>query len=158
MKDITIKEIIQQYLEKQEDRVQPDSYKQYRDTLASFQHYLNKFGPDILSNEEEKEFDQKTTIDAGVGKSKVFTEIYGVEMLERIGWSGFLIDYVPHKIMIVTKSDVKQIARVLRNFIKWLVEKQYITQELFESTREEITDFKEYNEDGIQDRDDIDDF
>jgi hypothetical protein len=107
--NITINQIIQQYLENQEDRLQLDSYKEYRDTLKSYEFYVNQYGPEILSKEELSEFERKSSV--GTGHPKQFTEIFGIEMLDRIGWSMYLMYYVPHKILIVTKSDIKNFNR-----------------------------------------------
>ncbi len=134
----TIQDLMQEFLEKQEERLQSSSFQNYERVLNSYRIYLNRYGPNYLDKNEEAIFDGQIQM----VPNATYCSLLSWEKLGQVDFWEYLNYYIPNKV-IATRSYLRSIVTVLRKFAKWMLGKGVFDRSHYEEIRDEIGAFKE---------------
>lgn len=131
-----IKKILEEYLQEEQIRLKPRTYREYENVIELFEYCLNKYGYTYLNEEERKIFDK--LYEEG---NKEFCDLFGAE---RIGYSqiGEFLDYFLIKKEMAGKTLMKTAGRVMVKFLKWMHEKGYMNDRKYRMVNETISEVK----------------
>lgn len=133
----TITKITEYFLLEQEERLKPNSYDKYWEVLEHFTSYLNYSANLYLDESESLIYEQKF-----VDGSKEFSDIFSPEILSPYHFEEFM-DYFMIRKVYTSNSLLKAVGVVLKKYIKWLYEHQYITEDIFQESFDIIKGLKE---------------
>jgi len=133
----TIKQVFGEFLEEQEARLKPKTYRGYADAIYLFEQCLNGYAYQGLNKKDSKRFDTLYN-----EKHKEFCEVFGPD---KIGPSeiGEFLDYFMIRKVVGSKELMKTVGRVMRRFVKWMGEKGYMPEGKLEDTAELVDELKE---------------
>lgn len=132
--------IFKAFITYRSNHLKESSLKMYENVIGLLEAYLNRYGFNYLTDEENDKFEEKAKKESKL----TFSNFFGTDFLDRFGLTEFLDYFVPHKV-IGSKMTFKSIPRVLRSFIKWLHKKGGIAKVDCENHLDIIKDFEEYN-------------
>jgi len=139
IKDKTFNHLFKLFLSYRSTQLKEDSLRLYEDVMGLLEAYLDRYGANYLTDEENDRFEEH----AKKKPKLTFCEFFGADFLDRFGLSEFLGYFVPRKV-IGGKMTFKSIPRVLRSFVKWLYKHGGIDKEVCEDHLETIKDFEEF--------------
>lgn len=133
----TIREIIKEFLEEQEKRLKVNTYSKYEDVMELFEDYLNVYAAHYFDEEEgglyEKEYNER---------KKEYSDIFGPEKMDPYHFKEFM-DYHMIRKVWASKTLMKSVGIVLKKFVNWLNQNNYIDKESFEESLESIKELKD---------------
>ncbi len=121
--DPNIETVLDQFLEEQERRLKPRTFRNYADTVSLFKDYLNGYAHQSLSETEHAFFEKKYD---EIGED-AFCVIFGPEKIAE-ELSPFLDDFMLRKVA-AGESFFKAAGTVCRKLLKWLEKKGYVREE-----------------------------
>lgn len=133
----TIKQVFEEFLEEQEARLKPRTYRGYEDAMYLFEECLNGYAYQYLDAKERKRFDRLCS-----KGDKEFCDVFGPD---KIGANevGEFLDYFMIRKVIGSKELMKTVGRVIRGFVKWVDEKGYMDKEEYEITADLVDELKD---------------
>lgn len=133
----TIKQVLGEFLEEQEARLKPKTYRGYADAIYLFEQCLNGYAYQGLNKKDSECFDKLYN-----EEHKEFCAIFG---LDKIGPSeiGEFLDYFMIRKVMGSKELMKTVGKVMRKFVKWMGEKGYMQEEKLEGTAERVDELKD---------------
>lgn len=132
----TVKQVLNEFLKEQQDRVKPGTYRYYDDAMYFFEECLNGYAYQYLDEKDSKRFDKLYE------QGKEFCEIFGSSNIGANEISEFL-DYFMVKKVMGSKELMKNVGRVMRKFVRWMNEKGYMNDEEFKITAERVDNLKD---------------
>ncbi len=118
----TIKEVFQEFLNEQQARLKPRTYRGYEEAISLFEDCLDGYGHNSLSPEDADLFDE--LYDEG----KEFCEVFGPDRITDSEIAEFL-DYFMIRKVAGSNTLMETVGRVIRKFVKWMGEKGYMDPE-----------------------------
>jgi hypothetical protein len=131
----TIKEIFDEFLNEQQARLKPRTYRGYEEAISLFEDCLDGYGHNSLSPEDANLFDE--LYDEG----KEFCEVFGPDRITDSEIAEFL-DYFMVRKVVGSNTLMEIVGRVIRKFVKWMGEKGYMDPELREAAVRTVDDLK----------------
>jgi succinate dehydrogenase flavin-adding protein (antitoxin of CptAB toxin-antitoxin module) len=133
--DKTIKQVLGEFLEEQQVRLKPGTYRGYEEAIYLFEQCLNGYAYQYLE-EESRLFDRLYD-----EEDKEFCEIFGPD---KIGASeiGEFLDYFVIRKVMGGKELMKTVGRVMRRFVRWMSEKGYMEEGEYEAAAGVVEDLK----------------
>ena len=133
----TIKEVLGEFLKEQQVRLKPKTYRGYEEAMDLFEHCLNDYAYQNLDEKDSKLFDTLFN-----EKNKQFCEIFGPEKIGFPEIAEFLDYFMIRKVM-GSKELMKTVGRVMKKFVRWMKEKEYMGEEKYENTAEMVDELGE---------------
>lgn len=126
---------MEDFLEEQEQRLKPRTYRGYEESIFLFEDCLNGYAYQSLDKEESKMYDKLRN------EGKQFCEIFGANKI--LSEIRHFLDYFMIRKVMASKEFMKTVGRVMKKFVTWLHNKSYINEEDFKYYRKEIKDIKD---------------
>lgn len=130
----SIAKIIEDFLDAQESRFNPKNHEKYLRVMKLFQDYVNYDTYQLFDEEEIKTLHIKEFL---VGK-KIFCEHFGPDRLDPFFFGEFIDKYMKYEVL-ADKSLMKAMLVILKEFVEWLFEHNYMTNENFQESFNKIT-------------------
>ncbi len=131
----TIKEIFDEFLNEQQARLKPRTYRGYEEAISLFEDCLDGYGHNSLSPEDADLFDK--LYDEG----KEFCEVFGPDKITNSEIAEFL-DYFMVRKVAGSSTLMESVGRVIRKFVKWMDEKGYMDPERCEEVARTVDELK----------------
>ncbi len=132
----TIKAVFDEFLDEQQARLKPRTYRDYEYAINLFEDCLDGYAYSSLSSDDSERFDELS------GDGKEFCEIFGPDKISSSEIDEFL-DYFMVKKVIASKTFMKLTGTVMRKFVKWMNEKGYMNEEDYEDAAGVVDDLKD---------------
>jgi len=132
-----IKQVLGEFLEEQEARLKPKTYRGYADAIFLFEQCLNGYAYQGLNKKDSERFDNLYN-----DEHKEFCAVFGPD---KIGPSeiGEFLDYFMIRKVMGSKELMKTVGTVMRRLVKWMGEKGYMQAEKSEVTAERVDELKD---------------
>ncbi len=116
--------VLTDFLEEQNNRLKPRTYRDYDEVISLFKDYLNSYAYQYLDDD-----DDLTKWEAHHEEDRsCFTELFGPDKLDTTTNSEFLDYFVIDKVM-GSEEFLKQSLRVMKKLSKWLQVNGYTTDD-----------------------------
>ncbi|KAF5415099.1 MAG: hypothetical protein C5S48_07010 [Candidatus Methanogaster sp.] len=133
----TIKQVMEEFLKAQQDRLKPRTYNGYEYAIELFEDYLNGYAYQYLDEDDSKLFDK--LYDEG---DKEFCEIFGLDKIRSYEIGDFLDDFMIRKVA-GSKDFMKTVGKVMRKFVEWMKEKGYTDEEEYGISTDVVDELKD---------------
>jgi hypothetical protein len=118
----TIETVLDEFLDEQEARLSPATFRKYGSSVELLWMHLNGYGHEALSEAELERFQRALNED---GDEEAFCHIFGPEkIVEQI--PQFLYWFMLRKVM-ARESDLRAAATTSRKLARWLVDRRYVS-------------------------------
>jgi hypothetical protein len=128
-----ISKIIEDFLEDQKNQLNPNNIKKYSEVMILFEDYINYSTYQLFDEEELNNLDQEF-----LDGKKLFCDYFGPDKLDPFFFKEFMDYYMLHKVL-ASKSLIKATEIILKDFVEWLFEHNYMTEEDFRESFNIIT-------------------
>lgn len=126
----TIQVVVAKFLEAQRERLKERTFRDYDSVMDLFCVYLNSYGPNYIDGELKESWEKAyRTDEEAFGKLAPISEVTSSEYAE------FLEYFVIRKVA-GGESFMKNCARVLKKFSKWLFENEYIDESCYDDLQD----------------------
>ncbi|MBZ0143129.1 MAG: hypothetical protein K8F56_06080 [Rhodocyclaceae bacterium] len=133
--ELTIAQVLDEYLAEQRARLQPHALRRYADVLHLLRGHLDGYAYESLSKPEAALFERR--FNAEGDEHREYCELFGPEKIpENLG--GFLGYFMIRKVM-AGPDLLRAAGTVTKKLSSWLAEKGYITREGAHEARERGT-------------------
>lgn len=132
---VTINEAFEKFLNEKESSLKSEDYLDCEETVLLYEEFLEANADDYLSDDERDLYASQHE-----HNSKGYGEILGPEHLTPTEIKDFLEDYVIEE--GGGKKFIPVAAKVLQDFLKWALEKEYIEEKAFEANSKVIAKYK----------------
>ena len=116
----TITRVLEEFLEEQEARLGPATYRGYEYTVDLFRAYLNGYAYQYLDGDESELFDRLYN-----EEDREFCEIFGPDTIGTSMISEFLDYFMIRKVMC-SKTFMRTTGTVMRRLVGWMHERGHI--------------------------------
>ncbi|MBD3183754.1 hypothetical protein GF312_15800 [Candidatus Poribacteria bacterium] len=121
-----IREVLDQFLKKQEERLSKRTYSGYASVIELFGHFLQSYAWNFISKEEYDKYDEYEK------QGREFADVYSHdEICHNI--PEFLGYFMLRKVMAGKEFTQKTAPRVMRSLLRWMTKKGLITKETMEA-------------------------
>jgi hypothetical protein len=120
---VTIEQALDKFLEEQEARLRPRTYRGYDYAINLFVAYLDGYAYQYLDGKDAERY-KKLRIDY----DRRFIDVFGPEIIDTSMVSEFLGDFMVRKVMC-GKDFMRTTSTVMRRLMKWMHERGYMGDE-----------------------------
>jgi len=121
----TIGDVLEEFLDEQEERLSRRTFSQYSDVIELLQHSLNGYAYSYLGDKETAYFDRLRT--TGGGADLQFCEVFGPEHI--LGNVDEFLSYFMVRKVMASKELLRAAGTVTKKLARWLQKKGYAEAE-----------------------------
>lgn len=123
---MTIREVFDNFLEAQRQRLRPRTYSDYESVIELFAHSMHRYAWNTLPEGEYDRF-----VEEHEKEGREFADVYGHELICPNIWE-FLDYFMPRKVMASDDFIEKTAPRVIRKLLRWMAEEGLIDRDTME--------------------------
>jgi hypothetical protein len=135
-KEKTLQKVFQEFLAEQQSVLKPQSYTGSKLAIRYFEHYLNGYGSENLTEKELERYEELSE-----GKGKEYCEIFGPRQLGLREMENFLGCFMVLRVK-ASKNFLTVVGRVMHKLVRWMHEKGYMADDDYEAMDKRVKELK----------------